>query len=157
MLLHYFSLLNERSGGKAVPLSVIDFLAVASLTPPTERFDALLHTVDPWGLLESTFKGFLIHYRLLWSYYAYLLCYIDFVWFVNMYRTQYSQEKKKKKKMPTSWFPRVSLDQSLYDVAAFGFCSSLLLSGLRRDEPRDPSSVPQPVWFCDFFFVQTLR
>lgn len=96
---------------------------------------------DSWN---RCVKGVLLHCSLLWSYYAYLLCYIDFVWFVKMYRTLSIVEKCL---MPTD-FSRFSLDQSLYDVASFPSCSSLLSSGVKWDESHY-GSISWPVWFCD--------
>lgn len=93
MLIDYFSSLKERKKKAFRPSVMISKLsALCCLKTLTGRYDALLHTVYLWGLLESMCTGFLLHYRLLWSYYAYLLCYIDFVWFVNMYRTLCSQK-----------------------------------------------------------------
>lgn len=49
---------------KAVQLSVMISLlsALCSLKTLTWRYNALLHTVDLWGLLGSMSKGFLLHY-----------------------------------------------------------------------------------------------
>lgn len=55
---------KRKKKKKAVQLSVMISLlsALCSFKTLTGRCDALLHTVDLWGLLGSMSKGFLLHY-----------------------------------------------------------------------------------------------
>lgn len=98
------------------------------------------HTVDLGGLLESMCKGFLLHHRLLWSYYTYLLCYIHFVWFVKMYRTL-----SVVKKSDANWF---TFSCQLRPITV-SCCISLLIAAFLWCEMEQVS-------FCFFRLTATL-
>lgn len=56
-----FTVKRKKKGSPAI---CDDFFAVSTLffEDTDRRYDALLHTVDLWGLLGSMSKGFLLHY-----------------------------------------------------------------------------------------------
>lgn len=123
-----------RKEKKAVQPSVMISLAVSTLF--FEDTDREIRCLTSLWISEDSQNqylwGFCFTTVWSWSYYASILCYIDFGWFVKMYRTLSIVQNL----MPIDFFSRVSLDQSLYHVAAFNHVniSSLLSSGVKWDK-----------------------